>query len=246
MPPAPRTNFAPRRWALTTASAARPASGTAGPDRPRPDPSPETLIAQKCPPAGRPALLPTQRPTRGHHIRKENTMQRIPPGAPSTGRRARSDSGVDATTASDTRGPAMSTESPRTATSARWRRIIPAALCAAALGATWTVPAIASAAPREWDIEEYDRCMDYLDQMVMSGNFSADQIRDQADYCCTESGGVLTSAASDCVAPPLEVRPGQVRPGVLPPGGLPTLTPAPATPSPGVMPTLTAVPGTRG
>lgn len=156
--------------------------------------------AKKCPPTDRPVLLPTQRPTRGRHIYQETTMTRTPRSS---------------TTAPSDIG-----------TAARWRRILPTALCAAAVGAALTVPAIANAEPREWDIGGYDDC-------VKQSAWRGDTSRNIIQYCCEINGGLWDDskpALDACHAPPAE--PAQVRPGLLPPGGVPTLTAVPATPTP--------------
>ena len=198
---------------------------------------------KNCPPAGGLALLPSQRPTAGRQVLKENTMQRIQPGSPTTGRPAVSDPSVSA--AADTPAPTMPSAAPRTATAARWRRILPAALCAAALSAALIVPAIASAEPY-WDIGQFDQCMQGAED-------NPDEDYDVAYVrCCSESGGLISEEQNACVTPPCDcpdaVRPGHVRPGLTPSPGvtLQPATPVPTTPPPGVMPTLTAVPGTRG
>jgi hypothetical protein len=149
--------------------------------------------------------------------------------------------GIDAT-ASDTPAPTMPSLSPRTTTSTRWRRILPAALCAAALGAALTVPAIASAEPREWDIGQFKECMQGAGDDP-NEDYDAVYVR-----CCAESGGQISEEQNACVAPPCDCdEPAQVRPGVIPPGGLPTLTAVPATPTPRpVAPTLAPAPAIGG
>lgn len=147
--------------------------------------------------------------------------------------------GIDAT-ASDTPAPTMPSLSPRTTTSTRWRRILPAALCAAALGAALTVPAIASAEPREWDIEAYDKCMHEADN---SGIIDPDELVAAYAACCLKSGGALGKDNVCEASADLQTGP-QIN---LPPGGLPTLTAVPPTPTPRpVAPTLTPAPITGG
>jgi hypothetical protein len=164
-------------------------------------------------------------------------MQHLHPESSAGGGRTVSDTRIGAGAASDTRGPAMTSLSPRATTSTRWRRIVPAAVCAAALSATLTISAIASAAPREWDIEAYDKCTDMLDRRVDEKN-DPDTYMNGMVACCTESGGVW-SEQQGCVAPPAEVRPGQVRPGLTP---LPGVTLQPATPTSGPPPAARNLP----
>jgi hypothetical protein len=112
---------------------------------------------------------------------------------------------------------------------ALWRRVAPAALCTAALSiATFGVPGIANAEPREWDIEAYDNCIKANadeDGTITGGAY---------DKCCTDSGGVLVDAGpyqNKCTAPPAE--PAELRPGLAPQPGMtiqtvpPTTTPPP-------------------
>jgi hypothetical protein len=119
---------------------------------------------------------------------------------------------------------------PPLTTPTRWRRIVPTALCAAAValgGAALAGPAVASAEPNsgEWDIGEYDQCMGYVNQEVAEGKSSDEAIHRHMNSCCTETGGVL-GANDICQAPPAE--PAQVRPGLIP---LPGATLQPATPT---------------
>jgi hypothetical protein len=86
--------------------------------------------------------------------------------------------------------------------SVRLRRLVPAALFAAAVALginTLADPAIVSAA-REWDIGEYDECVDWwFDHMdsAGTGGFFKD--------CCIQSGGVWNEDLQKCGAPPTDV-----------------------------------------
>ena len=80
----------------------------------------------------------------------------------------------------------------------RLRRLVPAALFASAVAvgaSTLADPAIASAA-RDWDIGEYDECVDWwYDHMddAGTGGFFKD--------CCIQSGGVWNEDLQKCGAP---------------------------------------------
>jgi hypothetical protein len=123
-----------------------------------------------------------------------------------------------------------------TTASVRLRRLMPAALfaAAAALGAsTFTDPAIATA-ERVWDVVAYGKCLDD------NPKTDDDEARAQDYYCCIDSGGVWDPAngsGHECEAPPAE------RP-VPPRVGPPAQTSAPLQSAPGIPPTTqTFVPG---
>lgn len=77
------------------------------------------------------------------------------------------------------------------------RRYMPAALLAAAtaLGVVFADPAIASAAPKEWDIGTYNDCIQQL-QDDSGPSYAV------LTFCCAFSGGVWNEAKGECVAPP--------------------------------------------
>jgi hypothetical protein len=85
--------------------------------------------------------------------------------------------------------------------SVRLRRLASATLFAAAVAlgtSTLADPAIASGA-RDWDIGEYDECVDWwYDHMddAGTGGFFKD--------CCIQSGGVWNEDLQKCGAPPAE------------------------------------------
>ena len=112
---------------------------------------------------------------------------------------------------------------------ARLRRLIPAALfaAAAALGAsTLASPAIATA-ERVWDIGEYDDCIAAIGEL---GDAPTEQDRlELTEACCDFSGGVWNGTTQECRAPPA-TRPVPPR---LSPGGEITvpLEPVPVTPT---------------
>lgn len=98
---------------------------------------------------------------------------------------------------------------------------------AAALAATAVVlafPAIASGAPREWDIGTYDQC-------IASGigkGYDADEWRNHQALCCYTSGGDWNAAQGKCQAPPAEQQ--ASRPSIAQQGDIPdyTLEPTPS------------------
>lgn len=119
----------------------------------------------------------------------------------------------------------------------RWLRLLPAALFAAsvALGSA----AAANAAPqREWDIDEYQRCMDNIDW----DNSTFDQARLAALNCCSASDGDIASNGWDCVAPPAKPAQsqGQQAPQAPPPVGV--SKPPPPPPRVNVTPTTPPAP----
>ena len=123
--------------------------------------------------------------------------------------------------------------------STRPQHILPAALYAAALAATFGVNGTANAAPQEWDIGAYDECTAQAKKDAADGILNTVEAVNAAwRQCCRQSGGVVTPDNRGCQAPPYQQ---EVRPGVIPPGGLPTLTAVPTTPTPGNV-TLTPAP----
>ncbi len=118
-------------------------------------------------------------------------------------------------------------------------RLLPAALFAVAAmlgGSPFGEPAVANAAPREWDIGAYDECV----QNGLEAGMDPEVV---AFNCCDESGGVWDSDAKKCGAPPAD---GAEVPITAPPG-VPTQAPVPGPPKP-AMPTQAPAPapGTRG
>jgi hypothetical protein len=120
----------------------------------------------------------------------------------------------------------------------RLRRLLPAALFAAAVGLGSNIfgyPVVAGAAPPPWDIEDYDNCMKKT-------------IRDP-DQCCTDSGGVPGRDGQGnptCSAPWPEA---QGLPGTSkqPKAPVPTATVQPPTVgSPSTVPTVPVLPGMVG
>jgi hypothetical protein len=83
---------------------------------------------------------------------------------------------------------------------ARLRRLLPAALFAAAVAlasSTLGYPAIANAV---WDVEKYDRC---VADLVEPGADIAVQITIER-YCCEQSGGLWNGNQVACQAPPAQ------------------------------------------
>ncbi len=83
--------------------------------------------------------------------------------------------------------------------SVRFRRLVPAALFAAAVAlgiSTLADPAIASA-EREWDIGAYDKC---IENVFLGGAGFVEAMRE----CCINSGGVWDDDRLKCGAPPAD------------------------------------------
>jgi hypothetical protein len=141
----------------------------------------------------------------------------------------------------------MAPELPRTTSSTRWGRVVPAALYTAALGAALTAPAIASALPPDitWDQKAYDKCVqDVLLNPYLTGSEKAYRVND----CCIKAGGVFNTDTDNCdhYADDSGNADLQTGPQInLPPGGLPQATLAPANPTPGAV-TSTPAPNTGG
>jgi hypothetical protein len=91
---------------------------------------------------------------------------------------------------------------------------VPAALFAAAtvLGVcTLADPAVATAAPREWDLGTYNNCIERLqdDDGPSYGILS---------FCCAFSGGIWDDDTGECTAPPATEVERPRQPYVPPPG----------------------------
>jgi hypothetical protein len=135
------------------------------------------------------------------------------------------------------------------------RLALPAALLAAAAalgGSAVGDPAIACAAPREWDIGTYDRCIAGVDVAWAEGKIATENLNDAYRECCEKSGGIWSSlggGAGKCVAPPANAETQPTLPGVAPPPVGATQNPAPPPPpfrNPGVAPTVTLAPASPG
>jgi hypothetical protein len=121
-------------------------------------------------------------------------------------------------------------------TSVRLRRLMPAALfaAAAALGvSTLTDPAFATA-ERVWDIGVYDACMEEVNRHYYPGSYLH---REGEVRCCANSGGIWNEAEGKCGAPPAEGVERPLPPRVAP-GAESTAPVEPVTPS-----TQTFMPG---
>lgn len=129
------------------------------------------------------------------------------------------------------------------AVATRWRRLVPAALIAAAATLSGTAIgdfAVASAEPREWDIANYDQCVAKVNEAELNGKISAASGTQLRRECCTRWGGIAQPTPQGgfvCVAPPKEASGRTISPGVL----TQDLTPDPVTPPPGSI-TQTLVP----
>jgi hypothetical protein len=115
------------------------------------------------------------------------------------------------------------------------RRLVPAALLAAAAtlgGSAFVDPATACAAPNtggaEWDVAAYDACMRNL---ILSPDFGNRSTRADRQKCCTDSGGQWNDAQGSCQSPPAEPAEAQpTLPGVAPRPGVATQPPPPPPP----------------
>lgn len=83
------------------------------------------------------------------------------------------------------------------------RQLLPAAILAATAlfgaSAVGTL-ATASAAPMEWDIEDYDHCMKGVNHDDPSEQLAWTR------KCCLGSGGVWNDAMGKCQSPPMEAQ----------------------------------------
>jgi hypothetical protein len=123
--------------------------------------------------------------------------------------------------------------------SLRLRPLLPAALLAAALlfgGSAFVNPAAACAAPQEWDLGAYDKCVDQAVTDYVNGKLTDRDLVAARAACCTKSGGVWSEVTYKCSAPAAQPAEGAA---VVPPGRIPTHTLEPAEPAPtNVVPTL--------
>ena len=136
--------------------------------------------------------------------------------------------------------------------------LVPAALlvATAALGGSAVGdPATACAAPQEWDIGAYDRCIAGVDVAWGEGKIATENLNDAYRECCEKSGGIWSSlggsaGAGKCVAPPANAETQPTLPGVAPPPVGATQNPAPPPPpfrNPGaVIDTFTPAPASPG
>lgn len=88
----------------------------------------------------------------------------------------------------------------------------------AAAAVALAFPAVASAAPREWDIGSYDQCL--LDGIGQG--YDEQEAENHEALCCLSSGGDWNAAQSKCQAPPAEQQ--ATRPSMAHLGDLPTYT----------------------
>ncbi len=151
----------------------------------------------------------------------------------------------------------MASVIPRVA-SVTLRRLFPATLLAATAtlaGSAVGNPAVACAAPGEWDVGVYDNCMRYLDQRIMAGDVIDEDVQqNHVMQCCELSGGVWDPnsgfdgacgappavAADTSTAPAPEVVDPDTQPGPQPATTKPKRGPAPQ------VPTLTFAPAPVG
>jgi hypothetical protein len=109
-------------------------------------------------------------------------------------------------------------------TSKYLRRLVFATLLAAAAtfsGSAFGDPALACAAPREWDIGAYDACSTRVDDAWIAGAISEASHLDAYRECCEKTGGIWNNASNDCMAPPAaqaqEAERAPVEPAIQPP-----------------------------
>lgn len=88
------------------------------------------------------------------------------------------------------------------------RRLAPALLFAAA-AALVSNPATASALPGEWDIGQYDNCIDdWQNASLWNDAITPQDLQTAFSACCTDSGGVVDAGApGGCGAPPAVAAP---------------------------------------
>ena len=120
-----------------------------------------------------------------------------------------------------------------------WRRLAYATLFAAAAtisASAFGDPAIACAAPREWDIGAFDACTARVDDAVARNAISEDNWLDAYRECCQKTGGIVTPGnVGECAAPPAEQAEEAERQPAPPELGGPTMTlwmPPPPPPPP--------------
>lgn len=106
---------------------------------------------------------------------------------------------------------------------------------------------MADAQPKEWDVEDYDRCVDESLHDYGEGVGDDETLTQGLIYCCLRSGGISNNTTSDCSAPAVAAStsvppPSEAANPDVPSGSPPPTKPAP-TPSPKTPKTsLTLVP----
>jgi hypothetical protein len=65
-------------------------------------------------------------------------------------------------------------------------------------------PAVACAAPTEWDIGAHDACTTRVDDAWVRGDISDANHGDAYRECCEKTGGIWDNSTDDCIAPPAE------------------------------------------
>jgi hypothetical protein len=95
---------------------------------------------------------------------------------------------------------------PRTSTYLRRLALaIPFVVAATFSGSAFGDPAVACAAPKEWDVGAFDACTARVDDAWARGLISDDSHVDAYRECCERSGGIYSPGAmSGCMAPPAE------------------------------------------
>ena len=106
------------------------------------------------------------------------------------------------------------------------RRLIPVGLLVATVllgGSAAGDPAIACAAPQEWDIAAWDKCKNRVEDQWITGQIPDSNLEDAYKDCCARTGGAWNAGLHACVAPAESAAPRVM------PSGVPnqTLTPVP-------------------
>ncbi len=111
---------------------------------------------------------------------------------------------------------------PRTSTYLRRLALaIPLAVAATFSASAFGDPAIACAAPREWDIGAYDACSTRVDDAWIRGAISEENHIDAYRECCEKTGGDWNPASKQCQAPPAEqAQEAERQPAPPPEGGM--------------------------
>ncbi|WP_142386803.1 hypothetical protein [Mycobacterium hubeiense] len=90
-------------------------------------------------------------------------------------------------------------------------RILVGAVMALAIGAL-AQPAV-SGAEREWDVGQFDDCIEIPTRQYELGDISYDQWQQDSQACCIVSGGDWNAAAGKCEAPPATAQTAPQSPG---------------------------------
>jgi hypothetical protein len=64
----------------------------------------------------------------------------------------------------------------------------------------FSLPATSSAAPREWDIEAFDKCIEKAGDDYINDRISAEVYQERVRNCCPDSGGISIAGAPAAIA----------------------------------------------